>query len=507
MMYPIVQSHNLNHRQPHLALISEQRLHSLEDQARTCDSKEEKQDENKVERRYRRPFHQRVITYVREAWTGVKSALDSELEDLETPPRYRPDSLEALTKTTKFSEVELKRIYRGFKAECPTGIVREDTFKMIYAQFFPQGVNSSQYAHYVFNTLDQEQSGLISFEVSTYVHDVNSSHKDFVQNLSILSRGSLEEKLRWVFTLYDINGDGCITREEMTDIITAIYELMGKSTKPCIEDDTVNAEVERIFEPAANNSYVIKNIRLVRTRFGEAIVAELEEVSVSLPNRVVAIIKAQLPSFTTRKYGLVVEWSGKKASTPIFTVEESESKHNEAPLKVELLSIVKKKSILQNSSKLKNTGIAIANDLTEQQREENKVLKKGLLHCRKTTTEKSYIKGNKLYVGDEPYTAEELIDIDLGEDKKPKSAPQTPSDTRESTKRDTTSKFTGAPIHTGDTTQKLEELQKRRENDTRLTQKQDFKVNKPKKSTTIVQQAREKYPTRSNSISDSGNSK
>lgn len=33
--------------------------------------------------------------------------------------------------------------------------------------------------------------------------------------------------MRWTFSLYDINGDGCITREEMTEIVTAIYELAG----------------------------------------------------------------------------------------------------------------------------------------------------------------------------------------------------------------------------------------------------------------------------------------
>ncbi|CAH0553245.1 unnamed protein product [Brassicogethes aeneus] len=166
--------------------------------------------------------------------------LNSELEDLETPPRYRPDSLEALCRATRFTEAELKRIYRGFKAECPTGVVKEENFKMIYAQFFPQGANSSQYAHYVFNTLDQDHSGLISFE-------------DFVHNLSVLSRGSLEEKLRWAFTLYDINGDGCITREEMTDIVTAVYELMGKLAEPSIEEDTVKEKVDSIFKKMDKN--------------------------------------------------------------------------------------------------------------------------------------------------------------------------------------------------------------------------------------------------------------
>lgn len=63
---------------------------------------------------------------------------DSEYEEEQTP-RYRPDSLASLCRATRFTEAELKRIYRGFKAECPTGVVREETFKCIYSQFFPQG--------------------------------------------------------------------------------------------------------------------------------------------------------------------------------------------------------------------------------------------------------------------------------------------------------------------------------------------------------------------------------
>ncbi|XP_030079360.1 Kv channel-interacting protein 1 isoform X4 [Drosophila hydei] len=159
----------------------------------------------------------------------------SELEEFETPARYRPDSLSALSRATRFTEDEIKRIYRGFKAECPTGVVKEDTFKVIYSQFFPQGANPTLYAHYVFNTLDQDHSGIVSFE-------------DFVQGLSILSRGSVEEKLRWTFSLYDINGDGFITREEMTDIVTAIYELMGRLPDECPEEEKIKGKVEQIFQ-------------------------------------------------------------------------------------------------------------------------------------------------------------------------------------------------------------------------------------------------------------------
>ncbi|XP_017851883.1 Kv channel-interacting protein 4 isoform X1 [Drosophila busckii] len=203
----------------------------------------------KSSRHRHRPLHRRLISYLRNLFQGsaAQNALTalllawgcitkhSELEEFETPARYRPDSLSALSRATRFSEDEIKRIYRGFKAECPTGVVKEDTFKVIYSQFFPQGANPTLYAHYVFNTLDQDHSGIVSFE-------------DFVQGLSILSRGSVEEKLRWTFSLYDINGDGFITREEMTDIVTAIYELMGRLPDECPEEEKIKGKVEHIFQ-------------------------------------------------------------------------------------------------------------------------------------------------------------------------------------------------------------------------------------------------------------------
>lgn len=41
--------------------------------------------------------------------------------------------------------------------------------------------------------------------------------QDFVMGLSILLRGTVQEKLNWAFNLYDINKDGYITKEVMHD--------------------------------------------------------------------------------------------------------------------------------------------------------------------------------------------------------------------------------------------------------------------------------------------------
>lgn len=67
-------------------------------------------------------------------------------------------------------------------------------------------------------------------------------------NLSTLSRGTLDEKLEWTFQLYDVNGDGFISREEMTEVMTSVYELMGKVSEGCKEETQIKAKVENLFK-------------------------------------------------------------------------------------------------------------------------------------------------------------------------------------------------------------------------------------------------------------------
>ncbi|XP_050713133.1 calsenilin-like isoform X2 [Eriocheir sinensis] len=174
--------------------------------------------------------------------SGTKS--DQEYEDFElTPLRYRPEGLDQLSEATRFSKEELQFMYRGFKQECPTGVISEETFKQIYGKFFPvggqpedgTGRNSAMYAHYVFGTMDQDGSGSITFG-------------DFIMGLSVLLKGTLQERINWIFNLYDINNDGYITKEELIDIVTSIYDLMGDQTSPAIDDGTPIDHVERIFE-------------------------------------------------------------------------------------------------------------------------------------------------------------------------------------------------------------------------------------------------------------------
>ena len=58
----------------------------------------------------------------------------------------------------------------------------------------------------------------------------------------------MDEKLRWIFNLYDINRDGKVTKDELLLIVSSVYELMGKYTEPVIDEETPKQHVEQVFK-------------------------------------------------------------------------------------------------------------------------------------------------------------------------------------------------------------------------------------------------------------------
>lgn len=70
--------------------------------------------------------------------------------------------------------------------------------------------------------------------------------QEFIRALSDLSYGTVDDKLRWTFALYDQDGDGIVTRAELENLVTSVYEMMGCNTEPPIDPGIIQARVDSI---------------------------------------------------------------------------------------------------------------------------------------------------------------------------------------------------------------------------------------------------------------------
>ncbi|CAF1015054.1 unnamed protein product [Adineta ricciae] len=150
--------------------------------------------------------------------------------------RKVPKSLEDVVRTTKFNKSEIRLLYKGFKQECPSGAVTEREFQSIYSHFFPHG-DCQHYTRFLFRLLDRRKRTYFTFE-------------DYVQTLSVLIRGTIKEKLQWIFRFYDISDDGKLTKQTFETILRSLYNLLGPNSyihQP-VTEDTLAKHSAMLFE-------------------------------------------------------------------------------------------------------------------------------------------------------------------------------------------------------------------------------------------------------------------
>ncbi|CAM1329771.1 KCNIP3 (predicted) [Pycnogonum litorale] len=165
--------------------------------------------------------------------------------------RFREQyTLETLCLGTHFTKREIQSMYRGFKQHCPNGVLGVNRMKDIYAQLFPQG-NAAAYANLVFQTLDQNRNGHLNFG-------------EYLIMLSSMSRGSVNEKLHWIFNLYDVDRDGYVSTTDMYDLLSAIYQMVNHYCPSSTRASTSRASTST---PLGTNIKVLEHVQRVFSKF------------------------------------------------------------------------------------------------------------------------------------------------------------------------------------------------------------------------------------------------
>lgn len=113
--------------------------------------------------------------------------------------------LEELKSNTKYTEAELCAWYQSFLKECPSGRISKQQFEGIYASFFPDA-DPTAYARHVFRSFDTNADGTLDF-------------KEYIVALHLTSGGKTLQKLEWAFGLYDVDGNGTISKNEIQEIV------------------------------------------------------------------------------------------------------------------------------------------------------------------------------------------------------------------------------------------------------------------------------------------------
>uniref|UniRef100_A0A5K3FML4 Neurocalcin homolog n=1 Tax=Mesocestoides corti TaxID=53468 RepID=A0A5K3FML4_MESCO len=162
--------------------------------------------------------------------------------------KLKSEVLDELTRSTPFNEEEIHRWYHGFVKDCPSGQLTVDDFQRIYSALFsnPNALASNgdcygdpgPFAGLVFRAFDQNGDGVVEF-------------RDIITTLNIIGTGNDEEqRLRWAFHVYDLDGDGYISRGEMLHVVKAIYKMIGPTVISRVmpaDESTPEQRTHRLF--------------------------------------------------------------------------------------------------------------------------------------------------------------------------------------------------------------------------------------------------------------------
>ena len=86
--------------------------------------------------------------------------------------------------------------------DCPNGELGLSQFVDLCCDVFPWNEKFQNFSQHIFRTFDTNRDDFLDF-------------KEFFLGLHITSSGTKQEKFAWLFSIYDLDGDGVIQLGEM----------------------------------------------------------------------------------------------------------------------------------------------------------------------------------------------------------------------------------------------------------------------------------------------------
>ncbi|XP_069481365.1 guanylyl cyclase-activating protein 2-like [Ambystoma mexicanum] len=143
------------------------------------------------------------------------------------------------TAAEEIDVADLQELYKQFVVECPSGALHLHEFKHFFG--VSENNEASFYVDSMFRAFDKNGDATIDF-------------LEYVAALNLVLRGKLEHKLKWSFKVFDKDGNGCVDKSELREIIQAIYNVK-KGWRKDLDAQVLSADevCERIFQSVDEN--------------------------------------------------------------------------------------------------------------------------------------------------------------------------------------------------------------------------------------------------------------
>uniref|UniRef100_A0A8C6MBE1 Guanylyl cyclase-activating protein 2-like n=1 Tax=Nothobranchius furzeri TaxID=105023 RepID=A0A8C6MBE1_NOTFU len=111
------------------------------------------------------------------------------------------------TAGTEVTSESIQELYRKFTSECPSGNLHLHEFKKFFGVNSKSAEEELAYAEIVFRSFDTNKDGQLDF-------------MEFVAAVNLIFRGKLIDKLKWSFKVYDKDGNGSLTKQEVKHVVS-----------------------------------------------------------------------------------------------------------------------------------------------------------------------------------------------------------------------------------------------------------------------------------------------
>ncbi|KAL5021704.1 hypothetical protein ScPMuIL_000859, partial [Solemya velum] len=154
--------------------------------------------------------------------------------------KLKSKEIDELSRVADFSALEIQNWFETYKQNCKHGRnLTLEEFQDLYQDLFPG--DTSTFSEHMFRSFDLDKNGRVDF-------------REFLIGLSVVSSLDIEKKLKWSFNMYDIDGNGYISQDEMIEILRAVLQMNMLTDHHSGNVETPEEMADKLFKKMDKNN-------------------------------------------------------------------------------------------------------------------------------------------------------------------------------------------------------------------------------------------------------------